>query len=231
MARKWQLWSVIRTVYFVVSELVGLGGVPSDIETLAGWTSTMNDWWVRILLIVSGGLVITYPQWRGVASGFLWSSVEENHKPKDTSTNVEASPISGAQSAIFSTVEGNHKPKDMSTNVEASPISEAQSAIFSTGQLVTLLETKTLLEIEKILRQFSDITISGNVHQVMSMTSNVQVSIYDKSCLFWFAFDEHDRPILEHLKRDDPITVRGVLQSVHSSSISFEGCHLVHNVS
>ena len=63
-----KVWVVARIVYFAVSELIGLAGVPDD---LAAWRRVLMNWEpflehmaTRAFLIISGGLVITYPQWK-----------------------------------------------------------------------------------------------------------------------------------------------------------------------
>ena len=63
------LGTIVRWGYFVVSEIIGFAGVPDD---LAAWRTNLKAmaiiqvldiWFVRWALIISGGLVLTYPQW------------------------------------------------------------------------------------------------------------------------------------------------------------------------
>ena len=61
------MWKVIRWVYLIVSELIGWGGYPDDLAVWSEWLKDMDKvfdiWFVRLALIISGGIVITYPQW------------------------------------------------------------------------------------------------------------------------------------------------------------------------
>ncbi len=61
------LWAV-RTIYFVVSEVIGWAGIPDDLKGWASWLKPMesifDNYVVRVSLIISGGLVITCPQWK-----------------------------------------------------------------------------------------------------------------------------------------------------------------------
>ena len=57
-----------RIVYFVVSEIIGLAGVPSDLKVwecaLNPYLDLLDIWAVRAFLVVSGLVVVTSPWWK-----------------------------------------------------------------------------------------------------------------------------------------------------------------------
>ncbi len=59
--------NLLRWGYFVLSEIIGFGGYPDDAKTWGRWLAMLEPILdipvVRVLLIVSGGIVLTYPQW------------------------------------------------------------------------------------------------------------------------------------------------------------------------
>ena len=54
--------------YFFVSEIIGWAGIPDDLTAWSAGLKVLDMqvfdlWLVRLALIISGGLVLTYPQW------------------------------------------------------------------------------------------------------------------------------------------------------------------------
>lgn len=43
--------------------VLGVAGVPGDIQSLAGMLAVIDSWTVRAFLVVAGIAIITYPQW------------------------------------------------------------------------------------------------------------------------------------------------------------------------
>lgn len=60
--------TVAKWIYVCASEFIGWAGVPDDIST---WSVVMSpflewldsSWWARAALVLSGLIVLTYPQW------------------------------------------------------------------------------------------------------------------------------------------------------------------------
>ena len=83
---RWRtLFHIIRWAYFLVSETIGVAGIPGDIKSWSSWIGTtgvgimefFDSLWVRAALVVSGGLVLTYPQWAPTIVKKLRSNPEQ----------------------------------------------------------------------------------------------------------------------------------------------------------
>ena len=77
--RRWhRLLFCTRVIYFLISEIIGLAGFRGDLEVWLGWLKEqyplfseevvameqfLGGFIIQLFLVLSGGLVITYPQW------------------------------------------------------------------------------------------------------------------------------------------------------------------------
>ena len=75
-----KLLVLARWLYFAFSEIIGFGGWRDDYNAWIRWLKPMEpffeSWLVRAFLIISGGIVLTYPQWSARAL-----SVARNFNP------------------------------------------------------------------------------------------------------------------------------------------------------
>ena len=127
------LLKIVKWGYVAVSEVVGLAGIPDDVKQWETWTGKsmeqvtqfVNLYPVRVFLVVTGLLVVTYPRWWIPTRQLIFTKEDSNVVPPPTVTP--------------------HGGGTVSLEVRASVSARHYGYVWFTGENVTRTEKSDLL--------------------------------------------------------------------------------------